>query len=91
MEQPGEGSLAVEFVCPALTSLALPEDNSGPEANPHQKFKFPMESVLLIFKYFRTSVHSLAQPLVLLLFKTAKEQVEKWAELNKGMQGLLLS
>jgi len=34
----GEGSLAVEFVCPALTSLALPEDNSGPEANPHQKF-----------------------------------------------------
>ncbi|MGP4788697.1 alkaline phosphatase D family protein [Psychrobacter sp. 1Y11] len=34
----GEGSLAVEFVCPALTSLAVPEMNSGPEANPHQKF-----------------------------------------------------
>ena len=34
----GAGSLAVEFVCPALTSLAFPENNNGPEANPHQKF-----------------------------------------------------
>ena len=34
----GVGSLAVEFVCPALTSLAFPENNNGPEANPHQKF-----------------------------------------------------
>ncbi|MDN3399372.1 alkaline phosphatase D family protein [Psychrobacter sp. APC 3426] len=34
----GEGSLAVEFVCPALTSLAFPEKNNGPEVNPHQKF-----------------------------------------------------
>ena len=34
----GEGSIAVEFVCPALTSLAFPEKNAGPEANPHQKF-----------------------------------------------------
>ena len=34
----GQGSLAVEFVCPALTSLAFPENDSGPEVNPHQKF-----------------------------------------------------
>lgn len=34
----GAGSLAVEFVCPALTSLAFPENNNGPEANPHHKF-----------------------------------------------------
>lgn len=34
----GEGSLAVEFVCPALTSFAFPEKNNGPEVNPHQKF-----------------------------------------------------
>lgn len=34
----GAGSLAVEFVCPALTSLAFPENNNGAEANPHQKF-----------------------------------------------------
>lgn len=34
----GKGSLAVEFVCPALTSFAFPEKNNGPEVNPHQKF-----------------------------------------------------
>ena len=34
----GAGSLAVEFVCPALTSLAFPENDNGAEANPHQKF-----------------------------------------------------
>lgn len=34
----GSGSLAVEFVCPALTSLAFLERGAGPEANPHQKF-----------------------------------------------------
>lgn len=34
----GTGSLAVEFVCPALTSLAFPENDNGAEANPHQKF-----------------------------------------------------
>ena len=34
----GAGSLAVEFVCPALTSFAFAESNNGPDANPHQKF-----------------------------------------------------
>lgn len=33
----GEGSLAVEFVCPALTSFAFPE-TAGQDLNPHQKF-----------------------------------------------------
>ncbi|OAP70294.1 MULTISPECIES: alkaline phosphatase D family protein [Psychrobacter] len=33
----GKGSLAVEFVCPALTSLPFPE-TAGVELNPHQKF-----------------------------------------------------
>ncbi|WP_201583883.1 alkaline phosphatase D family protein [Psychrobacter immobilis] len=33
----GEGSIAVEFVCPALTSLPFPE-TAGIELNPHQKF-----------------------------------------------------
>ena len=34
----GKGSIAVEFVCPALTSLAFPESGAGVEENPHQKF-----------------------------------------------------
>ena len=34
----GAGALAVEFVCPALTSLAFTEPNTGPDVNPHQKF-----------------------------------------------------
>ena len=33
----GAGSIAVEFVCPALTSLPFPE-TAGVELNPHQKF-----------------------------------------------------
>lgn len=33
----GEGSIAVEFVCPALTSGTFPEI-AGPVLNPHQKF-----------------------------------------------------
>lgn len=33
----GEGSIAVEYVCPAVTSIALPEV-AGPILNPHQKF-----------------------------------------------------
>lgn len=33
----GEGSIAVEFVCPAMTSLPFPE-TAGVELNPHQKF-----------------------------------------------------
>lgn len=33
----GEGSIAVEYVCPAVTSMAFPEV-AGPILNPHQKF-----------------------------------------------------